>query len=46
VPVQRFGTPQDVAAACLYLGSDAASYVSGSIIFADGGWAQRGAPIG
>ncbi len=46
VPMQRFGTPQDVADACLYLGSDAAGYVNGTIIFADGGWAQRGAPIG
>ena len=46
VPMQRFGTPQDVADACLYLGSDAAGYVSGTIVFADGGWAQRGAPIG
>jgi NAD(P)-dependent dehydrogenase (short-subunit alcohol dehydrogenase family) len=46
VPMRRFGTPQDVADACLYLGSSAASYVSGSIVFADGGWAQRGAPIG
>jgi NAD(P)-dependent dehydrogenase (short-subunit alcohol dehydrogenase family) len=44
--MQRFGTPQDVADACLYLGSDAAGYVSGTILFADGGWAQRGASIG
>jgi NAD(P)-dependent dehydrogenase (short-subunit alcohol dehydrogenase family) len=46
VPMQRFGTPRDVADACLYLGSDAAGYVSGTILFADGGWAQRGASIG
>jgi NAD(P)-dependent dehydrogenase (short-subunit alcohol dehydrogenase family) len=46
VPMKRFGTPQDVADACLYLGSDAAAYVNGTIIFADGGWVQRGAPIG
>ena len=46
VPMRRFGSPQDVAGACLWLGSAAASYVSGTIIFADGGWAQRGAPIG
>ena len=45
VPMRRFGSPQDVADACLWLGS-AAAYVSGTIIFADGGWAQRGAPIG
>ena len=46
VPLQRFGLPQDVADACLWLGSDAAAYVSGAIVFADGGWMQRGAPIG
>jgi len=46
VPLQRFGTPRDVADACLWLGSDAAAYVTGTIVFADGGWAQRGAPIG
>jgi NAD(P)-dependent dehydrogenase (short-subunit alcohol dehydrogenase family) len=45
VPLRRLGTPQDVAGACLWLGSDAASYVNGTIVFADGGWAQRGAPI-
>jgi NAD(P)-dependent dehydrogenase (short-subunit alcohol dehydrogenase family) len=46
VPMRRFGSPQDVADACLWLGSSAAGYVSGTIVFADGGWAQRGAPIG
>ena len=46
VPMRRFGTPQDVAEACLWLGSSSAGYVSGSIVFADGGWSQRGAPIG
>lgn len=46
VPMRRFGTPRDVADACLWLGSDAAAYVTGTIVFADGGWTQRGAPIG
>jgi NAD(P)-dependent dehydrogenase (short-subunit alcohol dehydrogenase family) len=46
VPMRRLGTAQDVAEACLWLGSDAAAYVNGTIVFADGGWAQRGAPIG
>lgn len=45
VPLGRFGTPGDVAAACLWLGSDAAAYVNGTILFADGGWALRGAPV-
>jgi NAD(P)-dependent dehydrogenase (short-subunit alcohol dehydrogenase family) len=46
VPLKRFGSPQDVADACLYLGSPAAGYVSGTIISADGGWSLRGAPLG
>jgi NAD(P)-dependent dehydrogenase (short-subunit alcohol dehydrogenase family) len=46
VPMQRLGQPWDVAAACLYLGSDAAAYVNGVVIAADGGWALRGAPLG
>ena len=46
VPMQRFGSPEDVAAACLYLGSQAAAYVTGTIISADGGWSLRGAPLG
>jgi NAD(P)-dependent dehydrogenase (short-subunit alcohol dehydrogenase family) len=46
VPLRRFGSPQDVAEACLWLGSESAAYVSGTIVFADGGWAQRAAQIG
>ena len=43
VPMRRWGTPEDVARACLYLGSEAAAYVNGTIITADGGWALTGA---
>ncbi len=46
VPLERLGVVGDVASACLFLGSDAASYVSGSILAADGGWMQRGASMG
>ena len=45
VPARRMGTPNDVAQLCLFLGSDAASYVNGAIIPADGGWAANGARI-
>ena len=45
VPMQRMGTPDDVAQVCLFLASDAARYVSGAIIPADGGWAAAGARI-
>jgi 7-alpha-hydroxysteroid dehydrogenase len=36
--LQRNGTPEDVAAAALYLCSDAASWVTGKLIEVDGGW--------
>lgn len=45
VPMKRMGTPDDVAQACLYLGSDAARYVTGSIVNADGGWLVNGAHV-
>jgi NAD(P)-dependent dehydrogenase (short-subunit alcohol dehydrogenase family) len=37
-PLGRLGTPADVAAACLYLLSDAASFVTGTELVVDGGW--------
>jgi NAD(P)-dependent dehydrogenase (short-subunit alcohol dehydrogenase family) len=38
VPLGRIGTPRDVAGAALFLASDDAAYVTGIIIFVDGGW--------
>ena len=37
VPVGRAGTPDDIAAACAYLCSDDASYVTGQVIGVNGG---------
>jgi 2-hydroxycyclohexanecarboxyl-CoA dehydrogenase len=37
VPVGRAGTPADMAAACAFLCSDAASYITGQIIGVNGG---------
>ncbi|MCG6873644.1 MAG: SDR family oxidoreductase [Betaproteobacteria bacterium] len=42
VPLGRFGAPVDVANVCLFLASDFGSYVSGTVIPVDGGWAQTG----
>lgn len=36
-PLRRLGEPSDIANACLYLCSDEASFVTGEIIFPDGG---------
>ena len=38
VPLGRAGTPEDVAPAYLYLASEAADYVTGELLFVDGGW--------
>ncbi|MFC4452578.1 SDR family oxidoreductase [Deinococcus sonorensis] len=37
VPLGRFGVPQDIANAALFLVSDAASYITGAILPVDGG---------
>mgnify|MGYP000654590253 CR=1 FL=1 len=38
VPLGRAGEPEDVAGAYLFLASEAAAYVTGELLFVDGGW--------
>ena len=38
----RVGRPDDIAACCLWLGSDEGEYVTGSVISVDGGMAAKG----
>lgn len=37
IPLKRGGSPEDIANACVYLGSDLSSYVTGQVLHVDGG---------
>ncbi len=41
IPAGKFGTPDDMAGAAVFLTSEAASYIHGHILTVDGGWMAR-----
>lgn len=38
IPMGRTGVPEDLAGAVVFLGSEASNYITGQIIYVDGGW--------
>ena len=41
IPTGRWGKPEDIAGAALFLASSASNYVTGDILAVDGGWLSR-----
>jgi 2-deoxy-D-gluconate 3-dehydrogenase len=41
IPTGRWGTPEDLMGTVVYLCSDAANYINGTVVTVDGGWMGR-----
>jgi len=41
VPMDRWGTPEDLCGAVVFLASRASDYITGTIVRVDGGWLTR-----
>jgi 2-deoxy-D-gluconate 3-dehydrogenase len=41
IPAGRFGEPEELATAVLFLAAPGSSYVTGTVVSVDGGWMAR-----
>ena len=41
IPAGRWGTPDDIAGAAVFLASEASAYINGYTLAVDGGWLAR-----
>jgi len=44
IPLGRIGDPEDIGRAVAFLSSDAASYITGAVLYVDGGYVAEGTP--
>lgn len=41
IPLGHYGKPEDVAASAFFLASDEAKYITGTVLYVDGGWTMH-----